>query len=78
MSTCFFFHSFSKVLYLNLVASLTGQNLMLIMAEKHTAKKGKFYNSKYQDKWATLYQICPVNINSFAVYVIPCKKNISF
>ena len=51
---------------------------MLIMAEKHTAKKGKFYNSKYQDKWATPYQICPVNINSFALYVIPCKKNISF
>lgn len=44
------------------------------MAEEPLAKRGKFYKSNYQDKWATLYPIGPANENSFAFYIIPCKK----
>ena len=47
------------------------------MPEEPTAKKGKFYKSKYQDKRATLYPIGPANGKSFAFYLIPCKKNAS-
>ena len=47
------------------------------MAEEPTAKKGKFYKSKYQNELAALYAIGPANGNSFAFYGIPCKKNVS-
>ena len=50
---------------------------MLKVAEEPTAKKGKFYKSKYQNELATLYPIGPANGNSFAFYGIPCKKNVS-
>ena len=46
------------------------------MAEEPTAKKGKFYKSKYQDKWAILYPIGSNKGNSFAFFCIPCKKNV--
>ena len=50
--------------------------MILKVAEEPTAKKGKFYKSKYHDEWATLYPIPPGNENSFAFYCIPCKKNV--
>ena len=59
------------------------QNVILKMAEEHTAKKGKYQvssrsiKSKYQVEWATLYPIGRATGNSFAFYCIPCKKNVS-